>query len=169
MKGKHTRFGKIPVWSISMFVAQRYSHICGLQSVQDGGWSYFEVCFFLIGVLYIVGAYFLSLFTFPCQGFGWRFGCLRINYFNLTLIVIRIHPAATHLPLQPTFKERSCYMQCVCVSVWGCPQTVSFLIKFLGVFFLLALGDLGAWTRWFIANLRLHAHGWFMAVILFVW
>lgn len=103
-----------------------------------------------------MGAQFLPFFfqpsstlAFPSQGFGRRFRCLRINYFNLalTLIVARTHPVTTHLPLRPTFKEQSS------------PQTVSFLINFS--FFLIALGNFSAPTRWYIAHPCVCLHTFF--------
>lgn len=71
-----------------------------------------------------------STLVFTCQGFGQRFRCLRINYFNLSssFSLSSSHTctqAAAHLPLLATFKEQSS------------TQTSSFLINFF--FFALSL------------------------------
>lgn len=54
-------FGKDPCLVNQGVCCRRRNHVCELQSDQDGGWLYFEICFFLIGVLHIVAAHFLSL------------------------------------------------------------------------------------------------------------
>lgn len=113
MKGKHTLFlGKNPcLVNQGVCCSKEEPYMC---PAVRSGWGlviFWGLLLSYWGFTYC-GCTF-SLFTFPCQGFGWRFRCLRINYFNLTLIVTCMHPAATHLPLQPTFKEQSRY---VCVS-----------------------------------------------------
>lgn len=62
------------------------------------------------------------LWAFHARALVERIRCLRINYFNLTLIVAHTHQSTTHLPLQPTFEKQSA------------PQTFSFLINFVFLF-----------------------------------
>jgi len=82
------------------------------------------------------------LWAFHARALVERIRCLRINYFNLTLVVAHTHQSTTHLPLQPTFEKQSA------------PQTFSFLINFVFLFSSLALSYLA--TK--VHKLCLHAH-----------
>ncbi len=102
-KEKHTLFGKIPVKSIRGFVARRRNHRHVYYSqISTGGWLFSEVCFFLIGVLTPLHPHFLI------QAFGWRFRCLRINYFNLSHSHRHPHAPSSHTSASAaTFKASS--------------------------------------------------------------
>lgn len=118
---RKTFFGKIPVSQSGCLLLEEGTIYVYYSRVRMGGWVYFDP--FLLG-FYRLWVHFFFNPSPPSFSHSKtlveRFRCLRINYFNLalTLIGTHTHPAATHLPLQPTFEEQPS------------PQTFSFLINF---------------------------------------